>query len=204
MKVCVFGATGATGLLVTKMLLDKGHEVTAYVRNQNKISFKHELLKVVQGELHDVDKVADSLQGIETVVSCLGSNTTKKSIQLETMAINIGKAMKKAGVERIIYMATAGIEDEFSGLFKFFIRILLGNVIDDHKKASEFYKSQGFNYTIVRPLQLKDGIPSGIYQEAFKGLPKSKKAISRGNVAMLIVKAVEDSAYHRTSVSLSE
>lgn len=204
MKVCVFGATGATGLLVTKMLLDKGHEVTAYVRNQKKISFKHELLKVVEGELHDLNKVSETLQGIDAVVSCLGSNTTKKSIQLETMAINIGKAMKKAGVERIIYMATAGIEDEFSGLFKFFIRILLGNVIDDHKKASEFYKSQGFNYTIVRPLQLKDGDPSGVYHEAFKGLPKSKKAISRGNVAMLIVKAVEESAYHRTSVSLAE
>lgn len=204
MKICVFGATGATGLLVTKMLLDKGHEVTAYVRNQNKIPFQHEHLKVVQGEINDTQKVADNLFGLDAVVSCLGSNTTKKSVQLETMAINIGKAMKRSGVERIIYMATAGIEDEFSGLFKYFIRIVLGNVIDDHRKASEFYQAQGFNYTIIRPLQLKDGDPSGIYHEAFKGLPKSKKAISRSNVAMMIVKAVEDSKYQRTSVSLSE
>lgn len=204
MKVCVFGATGATGMLVTKMLLDNGHQVTAYVRKQSKMTIRHESLKVVQGEINDTKSVAENLAGIDAVVSCLGSNTTKKSAQLESMAINIGKAMKLAGVERIIYMATAGIEDEFKGLFKFFIRIVLGNVIDDHKKASEFYKSQGFNYTIIRPLQLKDGEPSGVYHEAFSGLPSSKKAISRSNVAMVIVKAVEDSNYHKTSVSLSE
>jgi uncharacterized protein YbjT (DUF2867 family) len=204
MKVCVLGATGATGQWVTKMLLDKGYEVTVYVRNPKKITLTHSALHIVHGELTDKARLVKVFLNQDAVMSCLGSSTMKKSNQLETMAIAIGSAMKASGVERILYMATAGIEDEFTGIFKIFIRMILGNVIDDHRKAAQYYQSNGFVYTILRPLQLKDGEPNGSYQEALVGLPKSRKAVSRSNVAKLMIKALEDERYLNTSVSVSE
>lgn len=204
MKICVFGATGATGQWVTKMLLDKGYHVTVYVRNLNKMDMTHDKLQIVQGDIHNVSKISETLKGQEAVISCLGSSTTKKSSELKDMAKSISKAMEASGVKRIIYMATAGIENEFKGVFKLLIRIMLGNVIDDHRDAAKVYQSGNYNYTIVRPVQLSNEEPTGIYKESFEGLPKSKKAVSRSNVAMFILKALEDRAYDRTSVGLTE
>lgn len=201
MKVYVFGATGATGRWVTKLLLDKGHEVSAYVRNPDKIN--DDRINVFQGDIHDTTRISQSLKGHDSVISCLGSSTLKKSSQLEDMAKSITKAMKESGLNRIIYMATAGIENEFKGPFKLMIRMMIGNVIDDHSNAAKVYKSSDLNYTIVRPVQLSDGDPTGSYNEALHGLPKSKKAISRANVAMFMIKALEDKTYDSTSVGLT-
>lgn len=203
MKICVFGATGETGKLVTKMLLDKGHQVSVYVRNPDKVSITNDNLKVIRGDIYDSESISETLQGQDAVISCLGSSTTKKSSQLTDMAKSITVAMKLAEVDRIIYMATAGIEDEFKGAFKLMIRIILGNVIDDHRNAAKIYKSSDLNYTIVRPVQLNNDEATGIYYEAFEGLPKSKKGISRSNVALFILKALEDSEYENQSVGLS-
>lgn len=94
MKVCVVGATGATGIWVTKMLLDKGHKVTVYVRNLDKVTITHDLLQIVQGDIHDVTKMTKVLEGQDALMSCLGSNTTKKSTQLADMATSVSTATK--------------------------------------------------------------------------------------------------------------
>lgn len=204
MNIVVFGATGATGSILTKMLLEKGHSVTAYVRNPEKMSLVHEKLQVVKGDVYDNKSIERVLKGQDAVVSCLGSNTTKASDQLTRMAQSITSAMVATGVRRVVYMATAGIEDEFSGIINAFIRMVLGRVIDDHRGAAELYKQNGFDYTILRPMQLIDGSVTGEYDLAEHGLPHSKKAISRANVAYFIVQVLEDERYYRKSVALAE
>ena len=49
MKIAVLGATGPSGLQVVQEALERGHEVTAIVRNPEKLaeSVKDEKLKVV-------------------------------------------------------------------------------------------------------------------------------------------------------------
>lgn len=46
MKIAVLGATGPSGMQVVKEALERGHEVTAVVRNPDKMTEKHEKLKV--------------------------------------------------------------------------------------------------------------------------------------------------------------
>ena len=203
MKVTLFGATGATGSIMTKLLLDEGHEVTAYVRNPSKITQEHPRLKVIKGDIYDRGAIGKILVGQKAVISCLGSNTTKESDQLTRMAENISVAMKEAQVKRIVYMATAGIENEFRGIFKVFIRLILGRVMDDHQGAATIYKSAGFDYTIIRPMQLKDGEATGNYEIAKTGLPKSRKPVTRADVAAFMVKAVKDNRYIKTSVAIA-
>lgn len=204
MKVIVFGATGGTGSIVTDLLLKKGHHVTAYVRNPSKMAVTHDHLKVVKGNIYDSKAIGKVMKGQDAVISCLGSNTTKKSDQLTRMAHSITTAMRASGVERVIYMSTAGIEDEFSGYFRWFIKIILGNVIDDHKGAAAQYKQADFDYTIIRPMQLKHGQASGDYETSNEGLPKSKKAVSRANVASFMVDILDDKSYYSKSVAIAE
>lgn len=204
MKVLVFGATGGTGSILTKLLLEKGYDVTAYVRNPDKMAVSHERLGVIVGDIFDREGIGRIMVGHDVVMSCLGSSTTKASDQLTRMAQSIAGGMKAAGVKRVVYMATAGIEDEFKGPFKWFIRFLLGNVIDDHRGAADMYKQEGFDYTIIRPMQLKNGEASGGYEIAEEGLPKRKKAVSRANVAELMVKVMEDEYFVKKSVALAE
>lgn len=204
MKVTVLGATGGTGQWVIKLLLKEGHDVTAYVRHPEKIKNKSEKLRLVKGEISDKEQLGKTLLDQEVVLSCLGSNTTKKSTQLRDMATAVLKATEKTEVKHIIYMATAGIDNEFTGIFKWFIRLILGNVIDDHKAAADLYRDSGIDYTIIKPMQLKDQDLTGKYVTALEGLPSSKKAISRANVADCMVKAIGNEGFTNQSVVLAE
>ncbi|MCZ4141551.1 3-beta hydroxysteroid dehydrogenase, partial [Escherichia coli] len=49
MKVALFGATGTIGKTILWELMDRGHEVTAIVRDPSKVEMVHERLRVEQG-----------------------------------------------------------------------------------------------------------------------------------------------------------
>ena len=42
MKLVIFGASGKTGSELVKQALEKGHSVTAFVRDPSRISSKHD------------------------------------------------------------------------------------------------------------------------------------------------------------------
>ena len=57
-----FGATGRTGRYLVEQALSAGYEVTAFGRNPAKLDVEHERLMVVQGDIHEADKVAAAVQ----------------------------------------------------------------------------------------------------------------------------------------------
>jgi putative NADH-flavin reductase len=46
MKLAILGATGPSGVQLVKEALERGHDVTAIVRNPDKLTEKHDKLKV--------------------------------------------------------------------------------------------------------------------------------------------------------------
>ena len=179
MKIIIFGATGQTGVLLVDMALKSGHEVTAYVRNPDKIKTTHENLKVVVGSTLNADEVSEAIKGHEAVVSCLGGEDNKKSTILTDMTKTIVDGMKLNKVDRIAYIATAGIHNEMPGLLtKIIISLLFKNVINDHIGATDYIMNNGLKYTIARPLSLVEGKLTKIYRETSEGIPKSGKNIS--------------------------
>ena len=57
MTITVFGASGAIGKLFISQALDEGLGVRAYMRNPSKFDLKHQNLTIIQGDLHDFDKI---------------------------------------------------------------------------------------------------------------------------------------------------
>ncbi|WP_277587207.1 NAD(P)-dependent oxidoreductase [Psychrobacillus antarcticus] len=205
MNIIVFGASGGVGKHFTKLALDKCHQVTAFVRSPAKLGLEHEQLTIIQGDALDKDMVKSAITGKDAVVSCLGSSSgMKKSTQLADMTKIVVDEMVANNVQRIIYIASAGIENEIPGMMGKIIMKMLGNVLSDHANAVNYIKKNSLTYTIARPMSLKDKAFTGIYKEAMMGVPSTGKSISRADVADFMYKALMNSEYENTSVGLSD
>ncbi|MBD3886082.1 NAD(P)H-binding protein [Phormidium tenue FACHB-886] len=57
MKLVIFGATGSIGRQLVQQALEQGHIVTAFVRDRAKLDDQHQNLKVVQGDVLNLEEV---------------------------------------------------------------------------------------------------------------------------------------------------
>ncbi len=78
MKIAVICANGKAGKLITKEALDRGLDVTAVVRNENKTDAK----KVIQKDLYDLTK--EDLQEFDIVIDAFGAWTEETLPQHST------------------------------------------------------------------------------------------------------------------------
>jgi uncharacterized protein YbjT (DUF2867 family) len=62
MKLLIFGTTGGTGRQLVELALAQGHVVTAFARNPAKLNLEHASLKVVQGDVMNLDSVEPGLR----------------------------------------------------------------------------------------------------------------------------------------------
>ena len=58
MKIFLLGATGQTGSIFMKMVLERNHKVTAYVRSPVKVLLHNENLNIVKGDVFSLADMA--------------------------------------------------------------------------------------------------------------------------------------------------
>jgi putative NADH-flavin reductase len=102
MKIVVFGASGGTGIEIVKQALEAGHDVTAFVRNPDKMTARSPKLRLVQGDVMDPYIVEKAVAGQEAVISALGPTRPPVADMMKTAAQNIVAAMHKAGIRRLV------------------------------------------------------------------------------------------------------
>ena len=61
MRLLILGANGKTGTQLVDLALARDHEVTAFVRSPAKVTRRHPLLKVLPGDPHSADELAEAL-----------------------------------------------------------------------------------------------------------------------------------------------
>jgi putative NADH-flavin reductase len=69
MKIGIIGASGKVGNLVLREAIERGHDVTAIVRNASKISDSN--VKVIEKEIYDI--TSDDLKDLDVVVNAFGA-----------------------------------------------------------------------------------------------------------------------------------
>lgn len=202
MKIVVFGSTGGVGQEVVRRAVASGHAVTAFLRSPEKL---HTDAGVVQGDAFDAEAVAGAIEGQDAVISCLSSSAPMKpSTEVAQMTENIVAGMRRAGVDRIAYCASAGVEKELTGAIGKSMMVLLRNPLADHRAALKHITDADLNLTVARPSGLANGEFDPGYLEAFTGMPAGMRSIPRASVAHFLVKAVEQpEVYSRTSVGLA-
>jgi uncharacterized protein len=109
MKIALIGATGFVGSAILQEALNRGHEVTAIVRNPEKLPARPKL-HPQKGDVYDEEEVARLAAGHDAVISAFNPGWSNPDIYNQqvkgTRAIISG--VKKAGIKRLLFVGGAG------------------------------------------------------------------------------------------------
>lgn len=202
MNILIFGASGATGYALVRQALNQGHQVTAFVRNPDKLKISPGSIRFWQGDVTDYAAVNQAVQNQDAVLSALGaSSPLKRDLNLIEGVRNIVKAMEHANVQRFIYLSFLGVKEgrQRSGFFiRYIIPMLLQNVIQDHEAKEAIIKQSTLNWTIVRPPKLTLGKHTGLWRSGENIKPHGLKlTLSRADVADFMLQQLSDNTFSR-------
>ena len=109
-NVVLIGASGFVGTAILNELLNRGHKVTAIVRDPTKVTASNPNLKVVQADVTDTDGLIEASKGKDAVISAYNPGWKNPNIYEETLKNYplIVDSVKKAGVERLLIVGGAG------------------------------------------------------------------------------------------------
>lgn len=134
--ILLTGATGFLGEFVLKELLEKGHEVTCFVRKTSDLDAINKLkVKYVYGELDDYNSICNALKGKEALINIASLGFGHAS--------NIVNSCEEMNVKRAIFVGTTGIFTKLNPDSKG-IRL----------EAERLIKESSLDYTIIRPTMI--------------------------------------------------
>jgi len=205
MNLAIFGATGNTGGELVKQALEKGHRVTAFVRDPSRLSTKHNQLHLVTGDVFDPESIANAVRDQDVVICALGSRDLKKTTIRSTGTTNIIKTMQQHNVQRLLVVTSMGTGDSWDTLSlmnKLFYATLLKSSREDHEGQEAAIKESGLDWTIVRPSGLTNEPRTGVY-DVGENIPGKTSRIARADVADLIIKELEQNALIHKAVTIT-
>jgi putative NADH-flavin reductase len=198
MKVSIFGASGATGTLLTERCLAAGYEVTALLRSPEKFSLR-DRVRVIQGNAFDADAVRRTVEGADVVLSALGARTWRREDVLERAIPLIVEAMRATGVRRIVALGSAGAEADSLKKQPFISRWIAENII--YKTVLKWpvvsqiaqwktLSTSGLDWTMVMPPKLENAKPRGNLRVDGEALPRNALRIARADVADFMMQQI--------------
>jgi putative NADH-flavin reductase len=210
MKIIVIGANGKTGSLVVQQALDKGFRVTAYIRRPGTLTIDHQNLKIVVGELNEIFKLKNAMEGADACVSTLGGISLKEhSTAIMEGIDNIVMLMEELNIPRFIYLSSIGV-GESRKMMPFLIRLFITKILfriplADHLENERLIMNSDLEWTFVRPGSLTEGNLTRKFRQGSDFIKlKGNLSISRANVAWFIVNELIVRNYTNQAVWLTD
>lgn len=109
--IILIGASGFVGSAILEEALNRGHKVTALVRNPEKIQVKNENLTVLAVDATDVEALSKVAAGKDSVISAYNPGWGNPRLYEEILENypKIIEGVKKAGVQRLLVVGGAGV-----------------------------------------------------------------------------------------------
>lgn len=184
MNILIAGATGNTGLRLTRELAKRGHDTVALVREN---SDTEGLPKGTEQRLADLTDLDDSVtEGCDVVIFAAGSGGGTSEEMTDKVdrdgAIRLIEIAEQTGVRRFVMLSSIGADDppEDSDLKHY---------LEAKHAADERLMASSLEYAILRPVSLTDDGPTGNVVLGDHVDPGAKA--TRGDVAMLLADAAE-------------
>lgn len=161
-SILIFGATRNTGLLVARLLKERGDNVTAFVRPSSDVTDLEKIdVDMVVGDAMDIETVRAAFTdrnytAVLTTVGCLACNP---SPDYQANA-NIITVAKEAGVQRVVLVTMIGAGDSYTAIPALSTRIM-AKIIPLKTQAEDELRESGLDYTIIRPGGLRSGGRTG-------------------------------------------
>jgi putative NADH-flavin reductase len=205
-NVIVFGATGAVGRRIVDHALEAGHNVTAFVREPDRLQTQHDRLRVASGDVLDADAVGRAVTGQNGALVAIGARRDEdpESVTSQGTA-HIVAAMAAAGARRLVLLSIMGVGESMrqTGLARFVLPRVMGAIIRDRTIAEEAVRASDLEWVIVRPTRLSDKPGRGRYRAGTDLRAGLLSSASRDDVASFMVEQLESDEYLRRAPSMT-
>jgi putative NADH-flavin reductase len=221
-KLTIFAATGGIGRHALEQAIAAGHDVTAVVRNPNKLSSGQ--VRVITADLAAADPAVleSAVAGADAVLSGLGPRSTSDAGIASRGTQAIVRAMQATGVRRIVVVSAAPIStvpsparpkpprhDPGDG---FFMRHLFSHVAKtlfrehyaDLALMEDILRDSGLDWTVVRPPWLTDKPVTGSYRVADGRNLRGGWSVSRADVAQLMLRVLEQPGTNKQAIGIAD
>ncbi|MFG3391957.1 MULTISPECIES: NAD(P)-dependent oxidoreductase [Streptomyces] len=210
MRITVFGATGGVGQEIVGQALAAGHEVTAVVRDPDRLpgplegAGPHGVVR-----LDDEAAVRAAVAGRDAVLSGLGSRGRKANGVAERLTGRIVSAMEAEDARRLLVVSAVpvGPEPADDPLVDRFMRRAIGAVLAelyaDLARMEAVLADSATDWTAVRPPRLTSGPRTGVYRKVVGGTPRSSRTVSRADVAHAMLALIDDPAAVKQGVGIA-
>ncbi|MGE0638953.1 MAG: NAD(P)-dependent oxidoreductase [Thermoanaerobaculia bacterium] len=203
MRIVVVGANGGTGREVVLQALERGHDVTAFVRSPEKLDVEHRRLTVAVGNVLAPESLDSACRGAEAVVCALGHKRWFYPNRiLSNGTRNIVAAMRKHGARRLICETSLGVGSSFGRLGLYYTLFVVPFILPfyylDKHRQERVVRESGLEWVIVRPAALTNGPPRGRYRHGPRvGSFLLTRRISRADVASFLLDQLTADDYLR-------
>ena len=209
MRILVIGASQGTGALAVQEALNRGHQVTAFARNPQKLKIDSPNLSCSSGNFHQMESVRSVVSEHDAVIitaSATSLSAFKENPNYFSAGTqNVIVAMKEFKVRRLVVLSALGVGDS-AKLANIVVKALvigwlLKVPFQDHERQEQLVKESGLDWVIARPSRLTHGAAQRRYEKrvALQPVPSS---ISRADVAHFLVEAAESDKWLGKAVQL--
>ncbi|MDF2067393.1 NAD(P)-dependent oxidoreductase [Bacillus sp. Cr_A10] len=198
MKIGVIGATGKAGNLIYKEAADRGHEVTAIVRNASKVEDKN--TNVLEKDVFEL--TGEDMNQFDVVVNAISAPPGQEHVHVEA-GKSLISALKNAPETKLVVVGGAGslFVDEAKS-FKLmdtpeFPKEYLPTASNQGKNLEDLKASEGIQWTFVSPAAFfnPEGKRTGAYQKGkdnFIVNAKGESYVSYADYAVAVVDEIEN------------
>jgi uncharacterized protein YbjT (DUF2867 family) len=173
MKLCILGASGATGQWLTRLAVERGHEVVVVVRPGSDYGPPPSVV-AHHGDVTDPLLLERALLGCRAVASCLGLRRAGRSPWAELQSPpnltsrvtqKLLPVLARAGIRRLVAISAGGVGDSL-GQCAWPVRQLmkvgqLATAYEDLNKMEAVLVQSSLDWAVARPVTLVDGPPTG-------------------------------------------
>lgn len=200
MRILIVGASGRTGKVMLEQALERGHEVTAFVRTPSKLREYAAPVKVVKGDVYAEDSLFEAMAGQDAVMAVFGGRVKQTGPVRTTGVRNILTAMEQHGTSRLIVLSAFGVGDTRDrGPYSRLIWKLIPAELEDLEGQEEAVRNSRVDWVLVRPTILTNGRLTKQYQVGEDLTVGLFPRISRADVAHFMLDQLEsDEWLHRT------
>ena len=202
------GRDRRTGRVVTELALKQGDQVRALVRTPSKLAISDPNLTFIPGDLLDATKVEETVRSTDAVLFLVGfspSVRTPADVR-EAMTRNLLAAIEKAGVKRVIRLASfVGARDDRDKLgfvTKLGLRFYSKAVVQDETAGADLIRRSDLEWTIVRNGLIRTSAPKGRYAAGPAG--GGLNAIAAGDLAAFILDDLKSGTYPAADAACSQ
>jgi putative NADH-flavin reductase len=196
MKIALIGATGFIGSRLLTELTSRGHQVTAIVRNPEKVP-QGAGVSAKKGDVYDKDGLAALLAGHDAVISAVHFSASDPATLLA--------AVKQSGVKRYLVVGGAGSLEVAPGVKLFDTKEFPAIYLDEARKGGAFLDllkgESGLDWSFLSPSALiEPGERTGKFRLGKDQLlvdGNGQSRISAEDYAIALVDELEKPAHSR-------